>query len=413
MATKIAEAGRQAALKATSKYVEDATQARETRVSHAITTKDRKNNSTTELVQFAAASIGFFSEIVHHNQEKKKLKEAVKTTELPKDECNPISPPITANEAILAQDDSDKNTVSQGNKAEQEANSKKNSKDHAREFLRRRKVDMTQRTELTLPVILPQRRPKDRSRGFVRAYSPVLSQAGINEDTFLDFIDTFNATLLPNPYLQAINLAGFVDYGVPEPVTLMIGFGLEYATDAVMEAQSRYKSNKFLGILNAEFFQPMGLECMVVVWSPDNDASMANLRVSAGKPLEPSILSNVQQIITQKQLRDKAFQDFEEGMNESLRSHSGAVAWNVSAPLVRPTNTVKENNEKKKNPFGRAEIWLDNYMDDTSQARRKLKHPDDPMGTMLPAHQFQSRYADPNHPAASGDLVALFTGGRW
>ncbi|RSM02349.1 hypothetical protein CEP52_008040 [Fusarium oligoseptatum] len=32
---------------------------------------------------------------------------------------------------------------------------------------------------------------------------------------------------------------------------------------------------------------------------------------------------------------------------------------------------------------------------------------------MLPKPEFRSRYADPNHPASSGDIVALLTGGRW
>ena len=43
---------------------------------------------------------------------------------------------------------------------------------------------------LPCPVVLPQRRPKDKSRGFVRAYSPVLGEcAGIDEATFIEFID--------------------------------------------------------------------------------------------------------------------------------------------------------------------------------------------------------------------------------
>lgn len=44
---------------------------------------------------------------------------------------------------------------------------------------------------LPLNVIIPQRRPHSKSRGFVRAYAPVLENAGIDQATFVAFLDTF------------------------------------------------------------------------------------------------------------------------------------------------------------------------------------------------------------------------------
>lgn len=46
--------------------------------------------------------------------------------------------------------------------------------------------------QLPCPVILPQRRPKDKNRGFVRAYAPVLAECGIDQATFLQFIKTMD-----------------------------------------------------------------------------------------------------------------------------------------------------------------------------------------------------------------------------
>ena len=41
---------------------------------------------------------------------------------------------------------------------------------------------------LPAPVILPQRRPKNKQRGFVRGYAPLLGEcSGIDQQTFLDF----------------------------------------------------------------------------------------------------------------------------------------------------------------------------------------------------------------------------------
>lgn len=45
---------------------------------------------------------------------------------------------------------------------------------------------------LPCPVIIPQRRPGARKRGFVRAYAPVLADSGVSEDVFLKFISDFH-----------------------------------------------------------------------------------------------------------------------------------------------------------------------------------------------------------------------------
>lgn len=48
---------------------------------------------------------------------------------------------------------------------------------------------------LQLPVILPQRRPGNKRRGFVQAYAPMLQQAGIGEAAFLSFCDYFEQAI--------------------------------------------------------------------------------------------------------------------------------------------------------------------------------------------------------------------------
>lgn len=42
---------------------------------------------------------------------------------------------------------------------------------------------------LPYPVILPQRRPRRRKRGFMRAYAPVLQDCNVDQKTFLGFLD--------------------------------------------------------------------------------------------------------------------------------------------------------------------------------------------------------------------------------
>lgn len=50
----------------------------------------------------------------------------------------------------------------------------------------------TPRGPLECPVIIPQRRPHTKARGFVRAYAPALEDAGIDQDTWMEFLKIFH-----------------------------------------------------------------------------------------------------------------------------------------------------------------------------------------------------------------------------
>jgi hypothetical protein len=75
---------------------------------------------------------------------------------------------------------------------------------------------------LPCPVIIPQRRPRDWKRGFMRAYAPVLADCSISQDTFLDFLKTFHAINKNLPWLHVINAAA--SQMVPIPVVTCMCF---------------------------------------------------------------------------------------------------------------------------------------------------------------------------------------------
>lgn len=58
---------------------------------------------------------------------------------------------------------------------------------------------ITARGRLTCPVIIPQRRPENKERGFIRAYAPALLECGIDQATFLNFIDSLNQAAKVSP----------------------------------------------------------------------------------------------------------------------------------------------------------------------------------------------------------------------
>ncbi len=45
---------------------------------------------------------------------------------------------------------------------------------------------------LNCPIVIPQRRPGSKTRGFVRAYAPVLVDHDIDQETFLTFLRSFH-----------------------------------------------------------------------------------------------------------------------------------------------------------------------------------------------------------------------------
>ena len=47
-------------------------------------------------------------------------------------------------------------------------------------------------SKLSCPVIIPQRRPGTKNRGFARAYAPAMADCGIDQETFLTFLKNFH-----------------------------------------------------------------------------------------------------------------------------------------------------------------------------------------------------------------------------
>lgn len=97
------------------------------------------------------------------------------------------------------------------------------------------------RPRLTYPVAIPQRRPKDKSRGFIHAYALELQTLGIDQDTWFDFIDTFSEASLANPWINALNLASLATSPLPSLISTAISTAIMVATTVAIETQGRYR----------------------------------------------------------------------------------------------------------------------------------------------------------------------------
>ena len=92
---------------------------------------------------------------------------------------------------------------------------------------------------LSAPVVLPQRRPRNRERGFVRAYAPALADCGIDQTMFIDFLNTAEKSCQAKPWLNAINLTSLATIALPSVTGLAVSIAIQITTDIVIAADGR------------------------------------------------------------------------------------------------------------------------------------------------------------------------------
>ncbi|KAI8160180.1 hypothetical protein K4K49_000387 [Colletotrichum sp. SAR 10_70] len=414
--------------KATSGVVEQLVRERDKAFVRTSGTIPKRDDIVDDIARASASGIGFLSEAAHYRRDRKRPEASQEHSRSPElgqeSHCERVHAAIWDLDEVEVGSGTELN-FNTGNTKDGGSKPVKESTDLATAFLNRHplKSDDSTGTKsgITMPVVLPQRRPKTRVRGFVRAYAPVLANAGIDEEAFLDFIDTLNKSLIPNPYLYAINLAGLADIITPDPALTAFGILLGIAVEGVMEGQSRFKSNKFLNRMNADFFRPRGLMCFVATWRPDDISGKVpvdfecktagespSVEFSKGDKVSPEASSS----------ENERLDRIKKLLGERLKSHDHILDWSEPAPLLFPAASELvlaqgRDGQKKKNGLDRAEIWLDDYMDKRAQIEWINENPELSAAKALPKAEFKSRYADPTHPAASGDVVALVTGGRW
>ncbi|KAH0840878.1 putative fad binding domain protein [Fonsecaea pedrosoi] len=252
---------------------------------------------------------------------------------------------------------------------------------------------------LEMPVILPQRRPKSKERGFIRAYAPMLQTCGVEQGEFLDFLDAFGKAIKLHPVFHAFNLAcagaviaSDIMVGPMFPVhvgAMVIHTGVELSRRQYV----KYESNKYLDNMNESFFKPRGLYALVMAYQPDSDDVMQNVDMNT-------------HVVTSIAKRDS-------GRGSRFANAAGSsreVEIPESAPIIFPELDDLPAGEKE-NAFKRSSKRLVDYFDRRAQAKFEQANPGSKLN-LYQERQFASRFSDPNHPANSGSLIALLSGGK-
>lgn len=253
---------------------------------------------------------------------------------------------------------------------------------------------------LPLPVIIPQRRPGVRVRGFVRAYAPDLQVCGINQDTFMDFLVTFTRASRAPQWMMATNLTAAAAFALPgHAIGCGVGFAIQVVNAIAMEMRGRVQANTFLQKLNQGFFQPRGLYCLVLSFDNTHEEAMSDELLAAAIATTSDAKTGVRKY------------------TDKLRTHSGTTGpseFPESAPLVFPvldwleTNADAEQAEKLGR-YKKFRKFVADYYDRRAQAEYAARNPMSPLAAP-PKRAFTSKFANPNDNTNKSP-ISLATGG--
>ncbi|CAK7563029.1 MAG: hypothetical protein SEPTF4163_000886 [Sporothrix epigloea] len=289
------------------------------------------------------------------------------------------------------------------------------------------------------PVIIPQRRPRTKARGFVRAYAPVLGDCGISQDVFLQFLKGWYLASKASPWIDVVFVAAGIVGFVPEAGAQIASIVVQVAAGTAREIQSRHRNNTFLDRANQELFMPRGLFAMVLAFKDDMPDAQGRGGLLGGltSVLGKSLVSTQRLDINQTTIKYSQLAALGGSTTPSktsktkdvlrnLRTNNGKTYTELELPqaaeLVYPDldnaaerdlAAVGDNDASKNaNKWKIAGKFVSSYLDRRAQAEYEGTHQGS--STAVPADArkpFMSRYADPNSAANSGSLIALLTGG--
>ncbi|TVY13107.1 hypothetical protein LARI1_G008983 [Lachnellula arida] len=155
---------------------------------------------------------------------------------------------------------------------------------------------------------------------------------------------------------------------------------------------SHRRANSFLDQVNDGFFKPRGLYCLIMTYKPESSDTHGCVNMM-------------------KSLSSSSSSFFSKLRVSSGKTH-GELELPQAAPLIFPAlDAAAEEGARKKNRMKETSKFVADYMDRRAQATYAGENPGSALALATTEPRFRSRFADPNHAASSGDLVALVTGG--
>ncbi|KAE8345613.1 hypothetical protein BDV24DRAFT_148186 [Aspergillus arachidicola] len=267
---------------------------------------------------------------------------------------------------------------------------------------------------LPCPVIIPQRRLRKKDRGFVRAYAPVLADCGISQDV--------NKA---SRWIEVIFVAGAIVGCIPSATATAIGFVIQVVAGTARELQPRHRKNTFLDRVNQDLLMPRGLYAMIMSFKDQipgqQEGLLRGLSGSTGQALFTKKELDINETVEKYSNTDLNMSKFKKGL-KNVRLGSGKTHGELELPeaaallyphLDRAAAEAAQGDTGMRDKLKHAREWVNDYLDRRAHAHCDAQHP----GTALavPSDKrkpLKSRFNDPKHPANSGSLISLLTGGH-
>ncbi|KAB8206530.1 hypothetical protein BDV34DRAFT_224270 [Aspergillus parasiticus] len=278
---------------------------------------------------------------------------------------------------------------------------------------------------LPCPVIIPQRRPRKKDRGFVRAYAPVLADCGISQDVFMEFLEDLDQVNKASRWIEVVFVAGAIVGCIPSATATAIGFVIQVVAGTARELQSRHRKNTFLDRVNQDLLMPRGLYAMIMSFKDQvpgqQERLLRGLSGATGQALFTKKELDINETVEKYSNPDPNMSKFKKGL-KNVRLVSGKTHGELELPeaaallyphLDRAAAEAAQGDTGMRDKLKYAGEWVNDYLDRRAHAHCEAQHP----GTALavPSDKrkpLKSRFNDPKHPANSGSLISLLTGGH-
>lgn len=240
---------------------------------------------------------------------------------------------------------------------------------------------------------------------------------------------------------------------VPELATQIVSTVVQVVAGTAKELQSRSRRNTFLDRINQDLFMPRGLYAMVMAFKDEVPGQqprgpLSKLANATGKALFSAERLDINQTIAKYSNPDADMSKMKKGL-QNIRLVSGKTRGEIELPeaaaLVFPeldraagldqeqqSKGKSDVNESTKEKWKSAGKWVQDYLDRRAQATyvswetlrmrivmsmliepQEKEHQGSSLAVPTNARPaFSSRFSDPNHPANSGSLISLLTGGN-
>lgn len=263
---------------------------------------------------------------------------------------------------------------------------------------------------LANPIILPQRRPGVRTRGFVRGYAPSLLPRGITQDGWLKFLSGFDKAISKNRLFFVLNIAVFIAGHVEMALAGVSLIAKAVATAAQLSielARRSYmhsKQNTYLDKLNEAYFKPRGLYALIIKYKPKQSSTGSQSTAFELTDIEANIAETID---TREAMEGNFWKGIAKGAASTTHSEDEIPEF---APLTFPYLDDLDEAEKKSATKQKG-AFLADYYDRRAQSTFAADHPESKLANVAPQKEWTSEYADPNNPKSQGGLLSTVSGG--